>query len=127
MYDWTPAGKNPVEIFEVLMKPPDENLTCTVPNCVSRNVSFLVDSSSLMSWADWKSDDMGCWKNNGVQELGFALNAENICVPVNEKRDEGAETYSMKRIYYKNKASPDVKKIASYLTGIHHHNILFNS
>ena len=116
MYDW--LDKTPIEIFEILIKPAEDVTTCKiVPHCISHNVCFLMDATRLKSQSDWKSDDMGTWKNNGVQHLPFVLQDDNVYSADEIQNECGGESYTMKRIYYKNKSSPDVKKIVSILEG----------
>ena len=62
---------------------------------------------------DWKCDDMGAWKNNGVQRIQLALRPNGDVVPV----DNSNEGYTLKRTYFKNKSSPDLKKVVSFLPG----------
>ncbi len=118
MYDWLPKDKTPIEIFEILIKPAEDATTCKiVPHCIPHNVCFLMDATRLKSQNDWKSDDMGTWKNNGVQHLPFVLQDDNVYSADEIQSECGGESYTMKRIYYKNKSSPDVKKIVSILEG----------
>ena len=90
----------------------------TVPSNVSHNVCFLVNTALLKSRNDWKSDDMGSWKNNGVQYYHMVMR-EGSLFPVDENSAESEDhVYILKRIYYKNKSSPDLRKIVSFLEGI---------
>ena len=88
--------------------------TCKIaPHCISHNVCFLVDATHLKSQNDWKSNDMGSWKSNGVQHLQFALQDE--VYSAGEMQSECDEKlYTMKRVYYKNKSSPDIRKIVCF-------------
>ena len=106
--------KSPSDILSILLKPIAENTTCTVPpHNISHNVSFLLDTSGLESKNDWKCDDMGSWKNNGVQRIQLALRPDGDIVPV----DNPNEGYTLKRTYFKNNSSPDLRKIVSFLPG----------
>ena len=60
---------------------------------------------------------MGSWKNNGVQHLPFVLQDKKVYSADEIQSECGGELYTMKRIYYKNKSSPDVRKIVSFLEG----------
>jgi hypothetical protein len=105
-------NKTPSEILKILLKPTADNTTCKVPpHNISHNVSFLLDRSGLESMNDWKCDDMGAWKNNRVR--GIQLRANGDVVPV----DNSNEGYTLKRTYFKNKSSPDLKKVVSFLPG----------
>ena len=91
-----------------------DNRTCKIaPRNISPNVSFLLDTTGLESINDWKCDDMGAWKNNGVQRIQLALRPDGEVVPA-DNLDMG---YTLKRTYFKNKSSPDLKKVVSFLPG----------
>ena len=118
VYDWSPKVKKPIEIFEILIKPAEDATTCKIlPHCISHNVCFLVDATHLKSQNDWKSDDMGSWKNNGVQHLPFVLQDEMVYSADEIQSECDGKLYTMKRIYFKNKSSPDVREIVSFLEG----------
>ena len=119
VFSWRKNVISPLEILEELLKPRNNGTTCSaVPSNISHNVCFMVDVDSLKSCNDWKSDDMGVWKNNGVQY--FRMGMENDAVFQIDKNDvlaDGINHYVIKRTYYKNKSSPDLRKIVSILLG----------
>ena len=119
VFDWNPKAKTPIEIFHILMKRAEDLTTCKrVPSLISHNVCFLLDVRNLASENDWKSDDMGSWKNNGEQRLRYHVGQdENVILENDENRENAGKTFTMKRIHYKNNTSPDVKKIASFFEG----------
>jgi hypothetical protein len=122
VYEWTSTIKSPVETMGALLKPVENSMACTtVPSNISHNVSFLVNTVSLKSQNDWerfKSDDMGSWKNNGVQYYHMVMR-EGALFPVDEITAETDDrVHVLKRIYYKNKSSPDLRKIVSFLEGM---------
>ena len=90
------------------------------PHNISHNVSFLLDTSGLESKNDWKCDDMGAWKNNKVQRIQLDIEPGGDVIPV----DNSHEGYTLKRVYYKNKSSPDLRKIVSFLPGKKHYDSL---
>ena len=99
MYDWSPKAKTPTEIFETLLKPDEDGRTCKmVPNCISHNVCFLVDVTHLKSKNDWKSDEMGAWKNNAVQHLQFVLQDNDVYLADEIQSKCEGEPYTMKWI-----------------------------
>ena len=119
VYDWSPKDKSPIDLVQILLKSVDENRTCkVVPNCISHNVCFLLDTASLESEDDWKSDDMGSWRNNGTQQYPYVLRDNNIHLADEDDVVGDFEKYTLKRTYYKNNCSPDVKKIVSMIKGI---------
>lgn len=114
VFDWQPKNKRPADILKILLKPMSDTTTCKVPpHNISHNVCFLIDTSSLESPNDWKCDDMGAWKNNKVHREYLSLLSDGDVVTVN--KDEA--TYTLKRVYYVNKSSTDLTKIASSLLG----------
>ena len=88
-----------------------------VPTNVSNNVTFLLDVSKFKSWADWKCDDMGAWRNNGTKKHSFSH--KNGLVKATDSEDivEDGTVYTLVRMYYKNKTSPDLKKCVSFIEG----------
>ena len=108
VYDWCSTIKSVRDILPILLKPPELKRTCSrVPTAVSHNVCFLLDTSKLNRHEDWKCDDMGSWRNNGVQNhlLPFEIGGS-------------VEEHALRRIYLKNKSSSDLKKIVTFLEGI---------
>ena len=121
VFDWKPMNKTTSEIMKILLRPIAENVTCKVmPHKISHNVSFLLDTSGLESKNDWKCDDMGAWKNNKVQRIQLDIEPGGDVFPV----DNSHEGYTLKRVYYKNKSSPDLRKIVSFLPGKKHYDSL---
>ena len=57
---------------------------------------------------------MGAWKNNGVQRQILPTPKSEEAF---EENPNPCAEHSMKRIYLKNKSSPDLKKIVSFLEG----------
>lgn len=114
VYEWTSIAKTTDEILVALLKPLDPSRTCTsTPKLVSHNVSFLVDTTALANKLDWKCDDMGAWKNNGVKWTVCEIGKD---MDVDESRRKNV--YNMKKTYYKNRSSSDLSKFASFISGI---------
>ena len=102
VFDWGCKFKSPVEIIKLLLKPNDSGLTCTaVPYNIASNVCFIDDVSFLSSKNDWKCDDMGVWRNNGVQSPHFILehDGEVNAVGKNEVTKIVGKEYVYKRMY----------------------------
>ncbi|KAK3703425.1 hypothetical protein QZH41_014261 [Actinostola sp. cb2023] len=104
---------------EALLSPHPTERTCqVVPTNISNNVTFLLDATKLNSWADWKCDDMGAWRNNGVKRTQFSHKDGHVTALRKRGRLNSGNVYTLVRIYYKNKTSPDLKKSVSYLEGL---------
>ncbi len=109
----------PEEKVKTLLRPhPPERLCKVVPTNVAHNVTFLLDTTALNSLDDWKCDDMEAWRNNGRKQSTFkhrkgqvkAINAGGAYL-------KHGTTYTLVRMYYKNKTCSDIKKFVSYLKG----------
>lgn len=121
VYEWATRKKSAADVLKLLLKPSKETMLCKkVPNGVAHNVSFLLDVKLLESTNDWKCDDMGSWKNNGVQRKNLLVRDGEVFSTDGHddySEQEGDVYHILKRIYYKNKSSPDLKKIASFIEG----------
>ena len=118
--DWNSEDKMPIEIFHIFITPAEDVTSCkSVNSLILHNVCFLLDMRNLASKKDWKLDDMGSWKNNGVQHLRYHVRQnENVIMENDESREKAGKMFTMKQIYYKNNSLPNVKKIASFLEGM---------
>jgi hypothetical protein len=112
------------QIIEILLGEHDaERLCVSQPVNVSHNVTFLVDNSKVKDLNDLKCDDMGAWEHNGSPRRTFQVRLDKLGkvkdVIFKEKESEvgGTDTYRLKRVYYVNKSSGDVRKIMSTLEG----------
>ena len=63
-----------------------EPLCKIVPTNVAQNRTFLLDTTVLKSWDDWKCDDMGLWQNNGCNKIGSSTIKTNDNIRVKAKR-----------------------------------------
>lgn len=116
VYEWTSVVKTSHEILIALLKPLEISRTCTrVPRLVSHNACFLLDTTSLDNNLDWKCDGgMGSWRNNGVRRHQLATHD----IELQRKYAKKNRVYALKRMYFKNTSSPDLKKYASFVEGI---------
>jgi hypothetical protein len=117
VYEWATKVKSVQEVLPTLLMQPDLAKTCSrIPTSISDDVCFLLDTNKLASQQDWKCDDMGSWKNNGVQRhvLPTPRNDEE---PFIQNALDDSVQHAVKRIYFKNKSCPDLKKYVSFLEG----------
>ena len=92
---------------------------------IAHNVTFLVDNASLKKKEDLKCDDMGAWEHKGTPK-------RNVTVTFTEDGgvdkvietskcldgvDRGGKKFVVKRVYYVNKTSNDLKKMYCTLQG----------
>jgi len=95
-----------------------ERVCQKIPTNISNNTAFLLDASILKTWEDWKSDDMGSWRNNGVKRSLFINHKGKIKLLTGKMKKSNPQTsYTLVRYYYKNRTSNDLKKVVSYLQG----------
>ena len=86
---------------------------------ISNNVSFLLDHSKFQNESDIMCDNMGVWKHTGSQKSCFTLSDEtsDISKCNDHNTGEGSNVYTLKRVYYRNTSSGDVRKIVSTVYG----------
>ncbi|CAB4017313.1 Mitogen-activated kinase kinase kinase A [Paramuricea clavata] len=114
VYEWATKVKSVDKVLPILLMEPTFATTCTrVPTAISDDVCFLIDTSKLSSHTDWKCDDMGAWKNNGVQrhKLRTPISDEDLL----ENEHVTINEHTVKRIYFKNNSSPDLRKYVTFL------------
>ncbi|KAK3726557.1 hypothetical protein QZH41_001960 [Actinostola sp. cb2023] len=112
VYQWTPKILTSEKAVIILLCPIDQEVLATAPpRHVEHNCIFVVDLSQLANKEDVKCDDLGTWRNNGLKTRCYVVDEEGTPKTVDD--DDvlpGETTYTLKRQYYKNKSSPDLKK-----------------
>jgi hypothetical protein len=114
VYEWATTAKSAQDVLRILLMEPSLATTCTrIPTSTCDDVCLLLDTNKLKSREDWKCDDMGAWKNNGVQRhtLSTPITEEDDSENSRDKRTQ----HTVKRVYLKNKSSPDLTKYVSFL------------
>ena len=89
------------------------------PTNVSSNVLLLLDQSKFQNESDVMCDKMGVWKHTGSPKICFTLSDEtsDISKCNNNNTGEGSKVYTLKRVYYRNTSSGNVRKIVSTVNG----------
>ena len=78
----------------------------------------MVDLDRLPHQEDVKCDNLGSWRNNRTKNRVYEINEDGYPELVDEEEArEATGTYTLKRVYYKNKAAPDLKKNIMTLKG----------
>ena len=81
VYEWATTAKSAQDVLRILLMEPSLATTCTrIPTSTCDDVCLLLDTNKLKSREDWKCDDMGAWKNNGVQR-------HTLSTPITEEDD----------------------------------------
>ncbi len=107
------------DIVKLLLHPNlnTSRYVCTkVPTSISESVSFIVDLDQLESQKDVLSDDMGAWKNNGVDTtyVRVAVSKEKVKKVV---KCSHTGSYSVKRIYRTHGTDTSLKKLTTFMYG----------
>lgn len=110
--------------IDILLREYDaERLCVSQPVNVSHNVNFLVDNAKVKDLNDLKCDDMGAWKHSGTRKRCCQVKlkkdgkVKQVIFKDNESEVRGTNTYTLKRVYYVNKSSSDVRKVMYTLEG----------
>ena len=112
------------DVAQILLSPSllSSKFICSkVPTSICDNVAFIIHLDRLEDKKDVLADDMGSWKNNGV-------NTTQICVSLSESEVESVEkcdvndenglpTYSIKRVYRTHTTDGTLKKLTAYIYG----------
>lgn len=88
---------------------------------ITTNVAFLVDSTAVENADDINSDDMGAWKNNGVDKSHDRVQIDDTKVKSIKKcaAAEKEGVYSVKRVYRVHGTDSTLKKITTSIYGNH--------
>ena len=91
-----------------------------MPTSISEGVSFVVELNSLENKDDVSADDMGVWKNNGVDTSYIHVTMGKSSVDLVQKcsaKDRKSDTYSVKRVYRTHATDKSLKKITAFIHG----------
>lgn len=111
------------EIAKILIRDQATERLCIAPPVnVSHNVSFLVDNAKMKKIDDIKCDDMGAWIHTGTPKRSMTATYKNgeiksILHSTDMECANNGKAFVVKRTYYVNKSSSDVRKILSSLEG----------
>ncbi len=125
VFEWRRKAYAFKHLVEILLgEHSQERLCVSQPLNVAHNVSFLVDNSKLKNIEDLKCDDMGAWEHTGSPKKSFCVKRDKhgrikdvTVLEGNESPNEESGTLTLKRVYYVNKSSSDVRKIISTVQG----------
>lgn len=108
------------DIVKLLLHPnlQSSQYACTkVPTSISESASFIIDLDQLESKEDILSDDMGAWKNNGVDTTYVRVAFSKSKVKRVAKCGPPG-SYSIKRIYKTHGTDKSLKKLMAYFYGM---------
>ena len=112
------------DVAQILLSPSllSSKFICSkVPTSICDNVSFVIHLDRLEDKRDVLSDDMGSWKNNGVDTTQICVSLSESEVKSVEKcdvdDDNGFTAYSIKRVYRTHTTDGTLKKLTAYIYG----------
>jgi hypothetical protein len=80
-----------------------------VPTNVSKNTSFIIDTTKLHHDQDVQCDDLGAWHYTRTKKFGYSLDDTGAV----HREDDLADNpqYELSRQFFKNKSLPSLRKI----------------
>ena len=104
--------------MEILPESYEPECLCTSqPLMISNNVTFLISNANFKNVRDIVCDEMGAWKHNGSPLKRFDVDKCTRSLKIMLIKVNDPNSYILKRIYYENKSSPDLRKIVSTVIG----------
>uniref|UniRef100_A0A1X7SXD0 Uncharacterized protein n=1 Tax=Amphimedon queenslandica TaxID=400682 RepID=A0A1X7SXD0_AMPQE len=89
----------------------------TVPTFVNDNVSFLINLDALDDSRDVLADDMGSWRNNGVNTTYINVQVSSIKVKNITICSLDDATYSLRQFYWIHSTDNSLKKLTAHVYG----------
>ena len=119
VFSWKTQPYQWDEIVKILLWSYDEDYLCKSQLIdVSNNVTFLISNSSFKNVKDIVCDDMGAWKHNGSPLKYFVVDKSSGNNELKPSATKDPDCYILRRIYYQNISSPDLRKIVATISGI---------
>ena len=118
VFSWKQEPHRWTETVETLLGFCEPECLCTSqPLMISNNVTFLISNSNFKNVRDIACDEMGAWKHNGSPPTRFGADNSTRSLKIIPSKANDLNSYILKRIYYENKSSPDLRKIVSTVIG----------
>ena len=112
--------------MEILLGFYEPECLCTSePLMISNNVTFLISNANFKNVRDIVFDEMGAWKHDGSPHKRFDVDKSTRSLKIMPSKANDLNSYILKRIYYENKLSPDLRKIVSTVIGTRELNFIF--
>lgn len=112
------------DIARILLNPllkSSKFVATKVPTSISESVSFVVHLDSLEAQEDIVADDMGVWRNNGVDLTQVRVTFQNCCPmevrKVSSKDVHSANMYCVKGVYRIHLTDQSLRKITAFVYG----------
>ena len=92
-----------------------------VPTSISESMPFVVNLDCLKAHEDVVADDMGVWRNNGVDLTRVCVSFQDSCPmeirKLSSKDVHSANTYCVKRVYRIHATDQSLRKITAFVFG----------
>ena len=92
---------------------------------ISNNVTFLISNANFKNIRDIVCDEMAAWKHNSSPLKRFDVDKSARSLKIMSSKANDSNSYILKRIYYENKSSPDLRKIVSPVIDTYELNFIF--
>ena len=104
--------------MEILLGFYEPDCLCTSqPLMISKNVTLFISNANFKNVRDIACNEMGAWKHNGSPLKRFDVDKSTRSLKIMPSKVNDLNSYILKRIYYENKLSPDLRKIISTVIG----------
>lgn len=125
IFSWKKKAYSHYVLVKILLRKHETERLCVSPPVkIAHNVAFLIDNSKLKNQDDIKCDDMGSWKRSGTPKNKYRVKQnedervkEITNVSATEYLPGDPELYTLRRTYYVNNSSNDVRKVIATLLG----------
>ncbi|XP_028410639.1 uncharacterized protein LOC114533331 [Dendronephthya gigantea] len=127
VFSWKKNAFSAECLVNILLNEHESSTLCvSTPINIAHNVTFLIDNSKIKMKEDIKCDDMGVWLHTGSPKKSFRVLRKNSgkisqitsVISTSDELTQGqAQLVTLKRVYYVNKSSADLRKIISTLEG----------
>jgi len=112
------------DITRILLHPSLKSskfIATKVPTSISESMSFVVNLDCLKAHEDVVADDMGVWRNNGVDLTRVCVSFQDSCPmeirKLSSKDVHSANTYCVKRVYRIHATDQSLRKITAFVFG----------
>ena len=114
--------------MDILLGSYEPECLCTSqPLMISNNATSLISNANFKNIRDIVCDEMGAWKHNGSSLKCFDVDKSTRRLKTMPNKANNPNSYILKRIYYENKSSPDLRKIVSTVIGTCEFNFIFEN
>ena len=128
VFSWKRDAYTREELVRILLEDHEtERLCISQPINIQNNVTFLIDNVKMKNRDDIKCDDMGSWKRTGTPKSVFHVyrnkdgsfkDIKHVTRIETSAAELDSKMYILKRTYYVNNSSDDLRKIISTLQGM---------